>query len=105
MNDVLYKLCRHCVGIMGGWHPYPSTLLKESCGLSLYQTRKELKKLKEQGLVESVMECLSDDEGNYILRGFSITDKAKQTDEYIKAWNEEREICKRIFDIDIGEVK
>ena len=104
MNDVLYRLCRHDVSIdMYSWVPYPSTSLSKSCGLSLYQTRKELKKLKEQGLVESCIDSISDDEGTCVLRGYHITEKAKETEEYKKAWQEEREICKECFGIDIGE--
>ncbi|WP_305084794.1 hypothetical protein [uncultured Dubosiella sp.] len=103
MNEVLYKLCRHCVGVMDGWHPYPSTALSKNCGLSLYRTRKELKKLKEQGLVVSDMEFLSDEDGNYIIRGYTITEKAKQTEEYLKAWEEEKMLCAVVFGFDIGE--
>lgn len=51
MSEVLYHLCRHCVDIMDGWIPYPSTILCKVCNLSLYKTRKELKALKEQGYV------------------------------------------------------
>ena len=29
--------------------------------------------------------------------------KAKETEEYKKAWKEERELCKKCFDMDIGE--
>jgi hypothetical protein len=31
------------------------------------------------------------------------TDKAKETEEYRKAREEERELCKKCFDMDIGE--
>ena len=103
MNDVLYRLCRHNVSIMDGWRPFPSTCLSVVCKLSLYQTRKELKKLKEQGLVESCIDSISDDVGTSVLRGYHITEKAKETEEYKKAWQEEREICKECFGIDIGE--
>lgn len=106
MNDVLYRLCRHDVAIdMYSWVPYPSTSLSKSCGLSLYQTRKELKKLKEQGLVDSFIDSISDDEGTCVLRGYGVTKKGKQTEEYKKAWEEERKLCKEIWNIDIGEVK
>lgn len=46
MNIVLYKLCRHCVKIMDGHLPCPSTVLSEVCCMPLYKTRRELKKLK-----------------------------------------------------------
>lgn len=105
MNIVLYKLCKHCVALMDSWHPYPSTALSKTCGMTLYQTRKELKKLKQDGIVDSDIEVLKDDEGCFILRGYTITDKARKTQEYKKAWQEEREICKKYFDIDIGKVE
>ncbi len=105
MNEILYTLCRHNLSIMGGWVPYPSTHLSKCCGLSLYKTRKELKKLKDQGLVVSDIKIISDDEGTAILRGYKITDKAKNTEEYRKAHKEEREICIKVFKMDvIGEL-
>lgn len=101
VNIILYHLCRHDVSLMDSWHPYPSTALSKACGLSLYKTRKELKALKANGLVESDIECLCGEEGNWILRGYHITEKAKETKEYKKAFEEEKEICKEIFDIDL----
>lgn len=103
MNDVLYKLSKQNVRIIDGWYPYPSTGLCDVCNLSLYQTRKQLKKLKEMGLVESCIECVVDEERNFIIRGYRVTEKGKKTDEYKKALSEERQICKEIFGIDIGE--
>lgn len=103
MNDVLYVLCRHCASIMQGWIPLPSTCISKDLGKSLYQTRKELKRLKEQGLVQSDRYCVVDEDRNYLISGFQITDKGKDTPEYKKAWAEEREICKEAFGIDIGE--
>ena len=104
MDEVLYDLCRHCVSIMQGWIPLPSTCISQTMGMSLYKTRKELKRLKELGLIVSVCYCHVGEDGNYLMRGYQITDKAKTTQEYKKAWNEEREICKKAFGIDIGEV-
>ena len=101
MNTVLYKLCLHCVSIMDGWLPYPSTALSKVCGMSLYKTRKELKKLKEQGLIESCIH-ISDDEEFFILRGYTITEKGRKTNEDEKAWQKEKEICMECFGIDIG---
>ena len=102
MNDVLYALCCHCVSIMQGWIPMPSTCLSQTLGMSLYKTRKELKRLKEQGLIDSVRYCKVGEDRNYLMCGYQITDKAKGTQEYKKAWDEEREICKKAFGIDIG---
>ena len=102
MNDILYHLCSHSVNIMDGWLPYPSTALSKVCNLSLYEIRKELKRLKEQGLVASDRYCEQTDEGNYIVNGYILTEKARKTEEYKRAWREERRLFKECFGIDIG---
>ena len=102
MNEVLYHLCFHCVSIMQGWIPMPSTCLSQTLGISLYKTRKELKRLKEDGLVKVVRYCEVGEDRNYLMCGYQITDKTKTTPEYKRAWEEEREICKQALVIDIG---
>ena len=102
MNEVLYALCRHCVGVMDGWVPYPSTILSKVCNMSLYKTRKELKRLKELGYVKADRYCEVGEDGNYLVSGYTITDKAKETEEYKKAFQAEADVCKWCFDIDIG---
>ena len=104
MNDVLYCLCFHCVSIMDGWFPFPSTILSKQCGLSLYKTRKILKELKAQGLVDSLHYCYVGEDRNVLVNGYTITPKAKETEEYRAAYNYEREICKKCFNIDIGDI-
>lgn len=101
MNNVLFHLCRHCVNIMDGWYPFPSTYLSKICGLSLCKTRKELKALKEAGLVVSDRYCLVGEDRNILVSGYTITEKAKETEEYKKAYAEEADICKKAFGIDI----
>lgn len=102
MNVVLYALCRHCVNIMDGWHPYPSTCISQSTNISIGKVRYQLKKLKESGLIESFKEGGQTEDGEvFCLHGYGITDKAKQTKEYKKAFKEEKEICKKCFDVDI----
>lgn len=103
MNEILYHLCRHCVSIMGGWYPFPSTCLSEVCGKSLYQTRKELKKLKEQGYIVPDRYCEIGEDRNYLVSGYTIADKAKETEEYKRAFEEEEKICRECFGIDIKE--
>ena len=105
MNEILYHLCRHYVSIMDGWIPFPSTCLSQVCEMSLYKTRKELKKLKEQGLVVSDRYCEVGEDGNYLINGYTITEKAKETEEYKKAYDEERWLCQECFNIYIGERK
>ncbi len=109
MNKVLYHLCRHCVSIMDGFVspivdcfvPLPSTVLCKLCGLSLYKTRKELKNLKEQGYVVAGRCAEHTEERTILINGYTITDKAKETEEYKKAYQEEREVCWEAFGIRI----
>lgn len=101
MNKVLYRLCRHCVSIMDGFIPFPSTVLCKLCGLSLYKTRKELKNLKEQGYVVADRYTENTEERTILINGYTITDKAKETEEYKKAYQEERELCWEAFGIRI----
>lgn len=97
MNKVLYAICWNDVSLMDSWHPFPSTALAMSLGCSLYFARKELKKLKELGLVESCRECSVTEYGNYILNGYRLTEKARETEEYKTALKKEREIRKKCF--------
>ena len=101
MNEILYHLCRHCVNIMCGWIPYPLTMLCKVCNLSLYKTRKELKALKEQGYVIADKYTESTEDGQILINGYAITEKAKETEEYKKAFEEEKQIVRECFNIDI----
>ena len=71
--------------------------------MSLYKTRKELKRLKDLGYVVSDRYCYIGEDRNTLLSGYTITDKAKETEEYKKAYEEERIHFKECFGIDIGE--
>lgn len=104
MNDVLYMLCQHDCSIMYDGCPLPATKIAPCLAISLYKARKELKRLKELGYVKSVIKSGFDDYycQNYILRGYEITEKAKENEEYKKAWENERKICKECFGFDIG---
>ena len=103
MNKVLLYLCSHCVSIMDGYIPFPSTVLSKVCGLSLYKTRKELKTLKEQGYVIADRYTEVTEDGNILLNGYTITDKAKETEEYKTAFECERKIVKEIWGFDLKE--
>lgn len=106
MNDVLYKLCRCCVGILDGWHPVPAWLIAEQLNLTTNQARYKLRKLKQLGFVETRSEFLDDEERTIPYHGWTITDKAYETEEYKKALEEERKLCKKYFNyMDIGELK
>ena len=103
-NKVLYHLSLHSCSIMDSWHPYPSKLLAQVCKMPLKKTLKELRKLKVQGLVKSFCESFYNDYAEHwqIYWGWGTTPKAETTVEYQKAYEKEREICKKVFDIDIG---
>ena len=100
LNDVLYLLCRHCVGIFDGVRPYPSTVLSKVCNLSLYKTRKELNSLKEQGYVVADSYTEITEDGVFLINGYTITAKAKETEEYKKAFAEEKQFVKECFNFD-----
>ena len=104
MNEVLYQLCKYCIQITDGSRPVSSNTIANSLGLTRNQARYRLRKLKQLGLVESCCELLGDEEDGYFpYHGWRITDKARETEEYKKAWEEERALCKKCFDMDIGE--
>lgn len=88
---------------MGGYLPYPSTVLCKSCGLSLYKTRKELKALKEQGYVIANRYTERLDDMQILLNGYTITDKANETEEYKKAFEEERKIVKDVYGFELSQ--
>ena len=102
VDQVLFHLCRHCVGIMDGWVPYPAWAIATRCGISLSTARRRLRELKNQGLVESTCLVLPHDE-DYRLPywGWKITDKARETEEYKAAWKQEVKICRDVFGPDM----
>lgn len=103
MDEILYALCRHNVSIMDGWHPYPATAISKSLDIGVNKVRYHLRKLKKQGLVNSCHEGGMTEDGEvYCYWGWEITKNAFDTDEYKKAHEEERKLCKKCFDIDIG---
>lgn len=68
---------------------------------SEYQVRKYISELKENGLVKVGFFPSSayDDELSLPLKGFCITDKVKELDQYKIAEKNEREIIKKVFGI------
>ena len=99
MNQILYALCRHCVGIMDGWRPFPAWAVAQQADVSLYAARKELKRLKQEGVIDTICEKPSADDCEFALpyHGWTITRKAYDTEEYIAAANKEAEICAECF--------
>ena len=99
MNDVLYAICRVYMDIMTNRIPIPSTIIADEIKISVYQARKELKKLKEAGLVVSTIYCDKTKFGNFIIRGYTITEKARDTKEYKTAYEESEKVMKECFEI------
>lgn len=102
MNDTLYHLCRICCDIMDGWRPVPAWVIAEATGVSVSTALRRLRKLKEDGLARVICEnAAPDDEMPLPRRGWAITDKTRQTEEFKKAWAEEVEICRDVFGKDM----
>lgn len=105
MNDVLLTLCKINVSIMNGWHPCPARMIAQDLDITINQARYQLNKLKKQGYVEVTTELIGDEDGYLPYRGWNITEKAKDTEEYQIAFERERDICQAIFGIDIEKKK
>lgn len=56
MDEILYTLCQHNVSIMGGWCSFPATAIAKTLDMSVHKVRYHLKKLKQQGIVDSIRE-------------------------------------------------
>lgn len=104
MNEVLYELCCYYINeIDCPKSPVSSRSISFELNLTVSQTRYRLRKLKKLGYVETTSEFVISEDCNLPYHGWTITDKAKETEEYKKAWEEERALCKKCFDMDIGE--
>ena len=102
MNDTLYHLCRICCDIMDGWHPVPARIIAELTGVSVSTARRRLRKLKKDGLTKTICENMADDDEMPLpYHGWTITEKARETEEYKKAWAEEVEIRRMVFGKDM----
>lgn len=104
-SKVFEALCRHSCCIMGGWYPYPSTCIKEVTGLSLYKVRKELHTLRDLGLVEVDRYCEVGEDRNYLISGWRVTDKGRQTEIYKRLDKEEADRVRECFHFDIENSK
>lgn len=102
MDAVLYCLCRHCVGLMNGYMPYPARLIAENCGISLSTARRRLRKLKADGYTDTITYHWDEQEEPYPpYHGWTVTPKAYDTPEYKAAWKEEKKICREVFGEDM----
>lgn len=97
MNGILYILCCHYLNMIDGWIPYPARKIADQTGLNLTAARKGLRQLKEQGYVDTTCVYLNNNTPSFPYRGWTITEKAFETDEYKKAVKEEKQLVKKVF--------
>lgn len=91
---------------MDGWIPYPSTAIHAQMPyITKYAVCKHLKALKQDGLITSDIYVEQGEERPILVRGYTVTEKGKNTPEYRLAYETERRICKECFDFDIGELR
>lgn len=106
MNKTLFVLCRHVVGIMDGYYPLPAWAVAKSTGVSVSTARRRLRKLKEDGYADTTSTppepWEESDYGQLPYHGWTITEKAHETEEYKKALTEERKLCLETFGVDIA---
>lgn len=88
-DDVLKFLCTTC------GYPCPAHFIAEIRNTSMYQVRKNLKQLKEEGYVKIISISVGDD-FNLPYRGFHITDKTRETEIYKQASKKEDEYWRSI---------
>lgn len=104
MNEVLYELCCHYINTNDCSNaPVSARSVSFSLNLTVNQARYRLRKLKKLGYVETCSGYVISEDCRLPYYGWTITDKAKETEEYKKAWEEERALCKKCFDMNIGE--
>lgn len=80
--------------------PILRSIILKRTGLNLYQYRKQIKELKDNGLIKYVryierVYCEGYLEDCYFVQGWLPTDKGRQTELYIKISDEEEERMKK----------
>ena len=75
---VFRTLCWHDNDIMSGWVPLPTTIIAQQLGVSVYQVRKHMKALVEDGLATKTSCVLNSEDSCLPYHGFTITDKGRK---------------------------
>lgn len=98
-NRILYTLAMDDLNLVDTEKIFPTWILAtENPDKSLYAIRKALKRLKDEGLIQSVCACFwSEDYEHRIVRGWRVTDKARTTGIYADAKKDEMEIRREVF--------
>ena len=94
---VFRSLCQHDCDFMSCWIPLPTTVIARLLNVSLYQCRKQMKRLVEEGLAKSCS-CIVDKEESLLpYHGFTITDKGRKSDIYKYCSLKHARICAECF--------
>lgn len=94
---VFYQLCQHDCDFMSSWIPLPTTVIARIINVSLYQCRKQMQRLVEDGLAVSCSAILDKEESLLPYRGFKITDKGRSTGIYKYTALKSARICAECF--------
>ena len=94
---VFRELCRHDCDFMSSWIPLPTTVIARILNVSVYQCRKQMKRLVEEGLAVSKSSILDREESLLPCNGFGITDKGRSTDIYRYTALKNARICAKCF--------
>ena len=103
-NDLLLHLCKKTAQVILGYDPkiYSIPILASDTGETKYRIRKLIKELETDGLVKRNHEGCIDDDGNpHCYHGWSITQKAAETEMYKKCDKEAiEEIARFLRDVE-----
>ena len=94
---VFRELCRHDCDFMSCWIPLPTTVIARILNISVYQCRKQMKKLVEEGLARSCAAILDAEESTLPYHGFTLTDKGRSTGIYKYTELKSSRICAECF--------
>lgn len=94
---VFRELCRHDCDFMSSWVPLPTTVIARILNVSVYQCRKQMKRLVEEGLAVSKSAILDREESLLPYNGFGITNKGRSTDIYRYTALKSARICAKCF--------
>lgn len=82
-------------------YPCPKSVIIKENGLTDYQYSKEIKKLKDEGLIKFSRWVEKDEYESYFIQGWYLTPAGKETLEYNQAYARVRSNVKKCFDFEI----
>lgn len=85
-------------------YPCPKSVIIKENDLTDYQYSKEIKKLKDEGLIKFSRWVETDEYDYYFIQGWYLTPVGKKTLEYKQAYARVRSNVKKCFDFEIEEV-